>query len=70
MPRPVISLMDGTAGFSAEAGVGFCVVEVKMVTSKVFKLIFGEAQFPGDVAPADGEGVVVFDNEGHGTVVK
>ena len=62
--------MDGTAGFLAEAGVGLCVVKVKMVTSKVVELIFGEAQFPGNIAPADGEGVVMFDDEGHGTVVK
>ena len=70
MPCPVISPMDGTAGFLAEAGVGFCVVKIKMVTSKVFELIFGEAQFPGDVTPADGKGIVVFDDEGHGMVVK
>ena len=64
------SLVDGTAGFLAEAGVGFCVVEVEMVMSKVFKLVFGEAQFPGDVTPVDGEGIVVFDDEGHEMVVK
>ena len=69
-PHPVISPMDGTAGFLAKAGVGLCVVEVKMVTSEVVKLIFGEAQFPGDVTPADRKGVVVFDDEGHGMVVK
>ena len=45
-------------------------VKVKVVTSKVVELTFGEAQFPGDVAPADGEGIVVFWDEGHGVVVK
>ena len=45
-------------------------VEVKVVTSKVVELILGETQFPGNVTPADGEGVVVFDDEGHGIVVK
>ena len=70
MPHPVILLMDGAACLLAKAGVGFCMVEVKLVTSEVVELIFGEAQFPGDVIPADGEGIVVFDNEGHGTVVK
>ena len=62
--------MDGAAGLFAKAGVGFCVVEVKMVMSKVVELILGETQFPGNVTPADGEGVVVFDDEGHGIVVK
>ena len=69
-PRPAILGVDGAAGLLAEAGVGFCMVEVKVVTSKVVELIFGEAQFPGDVTPADGEGVVMFDDEGHGAVVK
>ena len=41
-----------------------------MVMSKVVELVLGEPQFPGNVAPADGEGVVVFDDEGHGIVVK
>ena len=62
--------MDGAAGLFAKAGVGLCVVEVKMVTSEVVELVFGEAQFPGDVTPADREGIVVFNDEGHGMVVK
>ena len=41
-----------------------------MVAPEEVKLVFGETQFPGDVAPADGEGVVVFDDERHGMVVK
>ena len=41
-----------------------------MVTSKVVELVLGEPQFPGNVVPVDGEGVVVFDDEGHGVVVK
>ena len=62
--------MDGAARLLAEARVGFCMVKVEVVTSEVVELVFGEAQFPGDVAPADGEGVVVFRDEGHGVVVK
>ena len=42
----------------------------EFVEAKVFELILGEAQLPGDVSPADGEGVVMFDDEGHGEVVK
>ena len=62
--------MDGAAEFFTEAGVGFCVVEIKMVAPEEVELVFGETQFPGDVTPADGEGVVVFDDERHGMVVK
>ena len=62
--------MDGAARVLAEARVGFHVVEIKVVVSKVSELILGEAQFPGEVTPAEGESVVVFWNEGHGVVVK
>ena len=70
MPHPVILVVNGAAGFLAEARVGFCMVKVKVVVSKVVELVLSEAQFPGDVAPADGEGVIVLDDEGHGMVVK
>ena len=50
--------------------MGLRMVEVEVVASKIIKLVLSEAQFPGDVAPADGEGVVVWSNEGHGIVVK
>ena len=62
--------MDGATGFFAKTGVGLCMVKVKVVMSEVVELIFGETQFPGNVVPADGEGVVVFDDEGHGMMVK
>ena len=62
--------MDGTAELLTEAGVSFCVVEVETVAPKEVELVLGEAQFPGDVTPADGKGIVVFDGEGHGMVVK
>ena len=62
--------MDGAAELLAEAGVGLCMVEVKMVMSEEGELIFGKAQFPRDVTPMDGESVVVFDDEGHGIVTK
>ena len=70
MPHPVISTMDGVTERLAEAGVGFCVVKVKMIVSEEVELVFCEAQFPGDVTPADGEGIVMFDDEGHGIVTK
>ena len=62
--------MDGAARVLAEARVGFHVVEIEVVALKVSELILGEAQFPGEVAPAEGESVVVFWDEGHGVVVK
>ena len=62
--------MDGAASLLVKAGVGFCMIEVKLVMSEVVELIFGETQFPRDVVPVDGEGIVVFDDEGHGTMVK
>ena len=70
MPCPVISMVDGATELLAEAGVSFCMVEVEMIASEEVELIFGETQFPGDITPADGESVVMFDDEGHGTVTK
>ena len=62
--------MDGAAGALTEARVGFRMVEVEVVVSKIVELVLHEIQFPGDVAPADGKGVVMFWDEGHGVVVK
>ena len=62
--------MDGTAEVPTEVGVRLCMVEVEMVAPEEGELVRGETQFPGDVAPADGKGVVVFDDERHGMVVK
>ena len=62
--------MDGAAELLTEAGVSLCMVEAEMVASEEVKLVFGETQFPGNVTPADGKGVVVFNDEGHGMVVK
>ena len=62
--------MDGAAGLLTEAGVGFGMVEVEVVEPKVFELVLGETQFPGNINPPDGEGVVMWLNEGHGVVVK
>ena len=70
MPCPMVLAMDGAAGLLTEAGMSFCVVEVEMVAPEEVKLVFGETQFPGNVTPADGESVVVFDDERHGMVVK
>ena len=66
----MILVVDGAARVLAEARVGFCVVEVEVVASKVSELILGETQFPGEVTPAEGEGVVVFWDERHGIIVK
>ena len=70
MPHPAILVMDRAAGLLAETGVGFGVVEVKLVKVEVSELVPSETQFPGNVIPLDGEGVVVFWGEGHGVVVK
>ena len=69
-PRPAILIVDGAAGLLAEAGVGFSMTEVEVVKMEVCELVLGEAQFPGDVAPADGKSIVVFWDEGHGVMVK
>ena len=49
MPRPAVLVVDGAAGLLTEAGVGFGMVEVEAMKPKVFELVFGEAQFPGNV---------------------
>ena len=69
-PRPAVLVVDGAAGFLAEASMGFGVVKVKVVEVEELELIFGEAQFPRDITPPDREGVVVCWDEGHGVKVK
>ena len=69
-PHPAILVMDGAAGVVAEVSMHFGVVNAETVEAKEFELILGEAQFPGDVGPAEGKGIVVFDDKGHGEVVK
>ena len=69
-PHPAILVVDGAARILAEARVGFRMVKIEVVVLKVVELILGETQFPGEVAPAEGEGVVVFWDEGHGVMVK
>ena len=69
-PRPAVLVVDGAAGFLAEASVGFGMVKVKVVEAEESELVHGEAQFPRDIAPPDREGIVVWSNEGHGVVVK
>ena len=70
MPRPAVLVVDGAARLLTEARVGFCMVEVKVVVLKVIELVLSKAQFPGDVTQVDGEGIVMFWDEGHGVVVK
>ena len=62
--------MDRAAGVLAEARVGFCVINIEVVVLKEVELVLSETQFPGNVAPADGEGVIMFWDEGHGVIVK
>ena len=59
MPLPAILVVDRAAGLLTKAGVDFGMVEVEFMESEVFELIDSEAQFPGNVCPADGEGVVM-----------
>ena len=70
MPCPVVLVVDGATQFLAEASVCFGVIKVKTSETMEFELIESETQFPGDVCPADGEGIIVWLNEGHGIVVK
>ena len=69
-PRPAISVVDGATLSLTEGRMGMGVFEGELVEAKVFELVFSEAQLPGDVGRADGEGVIVFDDERHGEVVK
>ena len=62
--------MNGAARLLTEAGVSLGMVEVEVVEPKVFELVLGETQFPGNVNPPDGEGIIVWLNEGHGVMVK
>ena len=62
--------MNGATRLLAKAGVSFHVIEVEVMVSEEVELISGEAQFPGDITPTDGESVVVFDDEGHGVMTK
>ena len=69
-PCPAILVVDGAARLLAEAGVSLGIVEVEIVEPKVFELILGEIQFPGNVSPPDGKGIVMSWGEGHVVVVK
>ena len=70
MPHPVILVVNGAARLLTVAGVSLGMVKVEVVELKVFELVLGETQFPGNVNPPDGEGVIVWSNEGHGVMVK
>ena len=48
-PHPAVLIVDRAAGLLAEAGVGFSMIKVEAMKSKVFELVFGKAQFPGNV---------------------
>ena len=48
-PRPAVLIVDRATGLLTEAGVGFSMVKVEVAKLKVFELVFGEAQFPGNV---------------------
>ena len=70
MPLPVVSVMDGAPRFLTEAGVSFGVVKGEVTELKVFELVNGKSQDPGDINQSDGEGIIVCWNEGHVVVVK
>ena len=70
MPRPVILVVDGAARPFTKGRVSVGVIEGEFVEAEILELVHSEAQFPRDVSWADGEGIVVFDDEGHGEVVK
>ena len=69
-PRPAVLVVNGAAGFLAEASMGFGMVKVKVVEAEELELVYSEAQFPRDIAPPNGEGIIVWLNEGHGVMVK
>ena len=69
-PRPTSLVMDRAVLSLTEGRVGLGVFKGKFIETKIFELVNSEAQFPRDVVRADGEGVVVLDDKGHGEVVK
>ena len=76
-PRPVMLVVDGTAGFLTEAGVDSGVVKVEVIVVEEAKLVYGEAQCPRDVGPVDGgfnvlRDFLLFSSSGvrHGAVFK
>ena len=71
-PRPAISVVDGATLSLTEGRMGMGMFEGELVEVKVLalELVFSEAQLPGDVRRADREGVVMFDDERHGEMVK
>ena len=52
-PHPAVLVMDGAAELLAEEGMGFGMVELELMEAKVFELVLGEAQFPGNISPAE-----------------
>ena len=50
--------------------MGFGVIKVEVVEAEEPELVYSKTQFPRDITPLDGEGVVMWSNEGHGIVVK
>ena len=67
---PVVLIMDGATLSLTEGWMGMGMFEGEFVEAKVFELVFGEAQLPRNVGRADGEGIVMFDDERHGEMVK
>ena len=63
-------VVDGTPRFFTEGRMGVGVIEGEFIDAEIFELILGETKFPRDVGRADGESVVMFDDEGHREVVK
>ena len=65
MPLPAELIVDRAPGFLTEAGMFSDVRQREVVSSKEIKLINDEAKNPRDVGWFNGEGVIVFWNEGH-----
>ena len=68
-------VVDRTPSFLAKASVGSGMVKTKFAKAKESKLVYGEAELPGDVSPVDGGtngswGFSFSSGRGHGAVVK
>ena len=70
-------VVDGTTSLLAKARVGSGMVKIELADAEEFKLVYGEAEFPGDVSPMDrsrgdfwGDFLFCSAGRGHGVVFK
>ena len=59
MPLPVVSVVDWTPRFLAEAGISFGMVKGEAMRLEVFELVDGEFQDLGDISRSDDGRVVM-----------